>query len=326
MLIPHNSWTSRENWYFALMNLPESSPLEGVRIEFSDDSIWLMNVCLAIIMFSVALSINVRDFRELAHNARGVIGGLISQYVLLPLLTWVLVWWIRPEAGLALGMILIAACPGGNISNFFALQSRGNVALSVSLTVIATLLAPVMTPLNFELWGSWVPYLEEALTTIQLDHFALARTVLLIMVIPLFMGMYVCYKYPRTAARIQHYLKYVSVAILIAFIVIAFAGNSDVFMNYWHYFVILVFIQNTLALLTGYVFGKYFTGSVADARTISIETGIQNGGLGLVIVFSFFGGTGGMVLLVAWWGIWDIISGLLISQIYRRWRVAGMST
>lgn len=307
------------------MNLHEPGALEGVRIDFSDDHVGLMNLCLAIIMFSVALSVNIRDFREIAGNPRGVLGGMLSQYILLPFITWVMIIIIRPEPGLALGMILIAACPGGNISNFFSLQSRGNVALSVSLTVIATLLAPVMTPLNFELWGSQVPYLDDLLRTIRLDPFQLAWTVLLIMVLPLMLGMYLAWRFPHTAGRVQRYLRYVSVLILLAFIAVAFASNLEIFMAYWHYFVFLVFLQNALALIAGYVFGKLFTRSEADARTISIETGIQNGGLGLVIVFSFFGGTGGMVLLVAWWGIWDIISGLLVAQIYKRWRVASMS-
>ncbi|MEJ2005087.1 MAG: bile acid:sodium symporter, partial [Cyclobacteriaceae bacterium] len=117
------------------------SALQDVTIQFSNDNIWVMNLCLAIIMFSVALSINVRDFREIFSNPKAVLTGLFSQYFVFPFITFLLVLAIRPQMGLALGMILIAACPGGNISNFFSLQSRGNVALSVSLTVMATLLA-----------------------------------------------------------------------------------------------------------------------------------------------------------------------------------------
>ncbi len=307
------------------MNAPESTSLEDVRIDFSDDSVWLMNVCLAIIMFSVALAINTRDFKEILSNPKAILSGLISQYFLLPFMTWCMVMVIRPEAGLALGMILIAACPGGNISNFFSLQSKGNVALSVSLTVMATLLAPIMTPLNFELWGARVPYLTEAMQHIRLDYFQLARTVLLIMVVPLFAGMFVAYRFPGFAKKMQRYLQYLSVFILLSFIAVALLNNISVFGEYWQYFVLLVFLQNAGALVVGYFFGRMTTSSLADAKTISIETGIQNGGLGLVIVFSFFGGTGGMVLLVAWWGIWDIISGLLIAQIYKRWHRVNLS-
>lgn len=300
--------------------------LEEVTIAFSDDNMWVMNLCLAIIMFSVALSINMHDFREIFRNPKGVITGLISQYLLFPFLTFLLVLALRPEMGLALGMILIAACPGGNISNFFSLQSRGNVALSVSLTVMATLLAPLMTPFNFEFWASQVAYVQPLFSTISIDYYQLALTVLMIMVLPLMAGMYLAYRFPVWAARMFKPLQVLSVLILLGFIAVAFTGNLDVFMAHWQHFVLLVLLHNGLALLAGFIFGKLVTRNAADAKTISIETGIQNGGLGLVIVFAFFGGKGGMVLLVAWWGIWDIISGLIIAQIYKRWRLAGLST
>jgi BASS family bile acid:Na+ symporter len=307
------------------MNLPQGTALSEVTIDFSNDHFWLMNVCLAIIMFSVALSINAADFKEIWRNPRGILAGLASQYVVLPAMTFVMILVIQPEAGLALGMVLIAACPGGNISNFFSLQSRGNVALSVSLTVIATLLAPLMTPFNFEFWGSQVAYLQPMLQTISIDYYDLAVTVLLIMVIPLMTGMLLANYYGRITQRIRKFFQYLSVVILLGFISVAFIGNQDVFAQYWKHFVLLVMLQNLLAFVAGYFFGRFVTRSESDARTISIETGIQNGGLGLVIVFSFFGGSGGMVLLVAWWGIWDIFSGLLIAQLYRRWRVASMN-
>jgi len=301
------------------------SALQRVSIEFSDENVWVMNLCLAIIMFSVALSINLNDFRETFKNPRGVISGLVSQYLIFPLLTFVLVLTVRPEMGLALGMILIAACPGGNISNFFSLQSRGNVALSVSLTVLATLLAPIMTPLNFEFWASRVDYVQPLFATISIDYFDLAYTVLMIMVVPLVTGIFLAHRFPRLTKKLFRPLQVLSVLILLGFIAVAFTGNVDVFLSYWQYFVALVFIHNGAALLVGFLFARLTNNSFADAKTISIETGIQNGGLGLVIVFAFFGGTGGMVLLVAWWGIWDIISGLIIAQIYRRWQLAGMS-
>ena len=132
-----------------------------------------------------------------------------------------------------------------------------------------------------------------------------------VMVVPLMLGMYVAYRFPRLAAKVFRPFQILSVLILLGFIAVAFIGNFNVFFSYWEYFVGIVFIHNSIALLAGFIVGRLFTGSFSDAKTISIETGIQNGGLGLVIVFAFFGGKGGMVLLVAWWGVWDIISGLI---------------
>lgn len=308
------------------MIFSETEDLSNVQIHFTDDNVGLMNVCLAIIMFSVAISINVKDFREVLQNPRGALTGIFSQFVLFPFITFLLVILLRPEMGLAMGMILIGACPGGNISNFFSLQSRGNVALSVSLTVVATFLAPIMTPVNFEFWGSRVEYLQPLFTTISIDYLQLATTVFLIMVLPLVLGMILANWRPTLARRLSSPLQVVSVLILLAFIAFAFLGNLDIFKQHWHHVVYLVFAHNAIALLAGYGFGYTFTRSLRDSKTISIETGIQNGGLGLVIVFAFFGGQGGMALLVAWWGIWDIISGLIIAQVFKRWGVVGMSS
>lgn len=308
------------------MIFSEAEDLSQVQINFSDENVGMMNVCLAIIMFSVAISINVREFREVLRNPRGVLTGLASQLFLFPLLTFFLVLFLRPEMGLALGLILIGACPGGNISNFFSLQSGGNVALSVSLTVVVTLLAPVMTPFNFEFWGSRVTYLEPLFSSITIDYLALAKTVFLIMVAPLIGGMLLAGYRPDITRKISPPLQTLSVLILLAFIAFAFSGNLDIFKKYWHHVFFLVFAHNTLALFAGYLFGYASTRSIQDAKTISIETGIQNGGLGLVIVFTFFGGQGGMALVVAWWGIWDIISGLIIAQLYKRWLVVSSNT
>lgn len=304
----------------------EEKGLGHIRIDFSDDQMWLMNLCLAIIMFSVAISINTKDFQEVIKNPRGALAGVSSQFILFPLITFLLVVLMRPEMGLALGMILIAACPGGNISNFFSLQSKGNVALSVSLTVIATLLAPIMTPFNFEFWGSQLQYVQPLFTSISIDYIKLTETVILIMVLPLFLGMLMSNKFPVLVKRISKPLQILSVVILLGFIAVAFLGNLDIFRDYWHHVVYLVLIHNSVALAVGFLYGKFITKSLRDSKTISIETGIQNGGLGLVIVFTFFDGQGGMALMTAWWGIWDIISGLIIAQIYKKWQETSTST
>ena len=114
----------------------------------------MLNIALAIIMFGIALDIKVVDFKRLLKNPKIVLVGLLSQFILLPFLTFIAICIIKPYPSFALGMILIAACPGGNVSNFFSKMAKGNTALSVSLTAFATLLCLIMTPLNLQLWGS----------------------------------------------------------------------------------------------------------------------------------------------------------------------------
>ena len=308
------------------MNEQALDQFKDVKLDFSNDALFFMNLSLAIIMFGVAISININDFKEVIKNPRGIFAGVTSQFLLFPFITFLLILVLKPAAGLALGLLLVSACPGGNISNFFSLQSGGNVALSVSLTVFATFLSPFMTPFNFGFWGGQIDYLAPIIKHISIDYFELAKTVAIIMVIPLIVGMWTAYKFPAFVVKIGRPIRIISILILAAFIVVALGKNWAFFKDYYQYIIYLVFIHNALALLLGLAYGKLVTGKVRDAKTVSVETGIQNAGLGLIIVVTFFGGEGGMALIVAWWGIWNIIAGLIVAQIYKRWRGASTNT
>ena len=292
------------------------STLEEVRINFTNDSVGLLNFCLGFIMFGVALNLKKSNFSNLLNNKKAVLTGLTSQFILLPAFTFLVVLIIKPHSGLALGMILVAACPGGNVSNFYSMVGKGNVALSVTLTAIATVAAAFTTPFNFSFWGGLLPETSELIQSIGLSFTDMFKTVSLILVLPLFLGLIVSSKIPRIASLIERPVKIISFLILMAFIVVATIDNLDVFKNYIHYVVALVLLHNLMALGIGYFTGKLFRNSEQDCRTISIETGIQNGGLALVLVFNFFDGNGPMALLAAWWGVWDIFSGYIIASIF----------
>jgi BASS family bile acid:Na+ symporter len=241
---------------------------------------------------------------------------VISQFLLLPALTFLLVWVLEPHPGLAMGMILVAACPGGNISNFFSFVSKGNVALSVSLTMLASFLSVVMTPINIEFWGGFIERKQNL--NIDLGFFELMQTIVLIIGIPLVLGMLTRYYFPRFSEKAQNVTKYISFLILLAIIGMAFLKNYELFLDYYQFIVLLVLLHNAVALLFGYYFSRFMHNTERDCRTITIETGIQNSGLGLVLIFTFFEGQGGMALITAWWGIWHIISGFIISQYFAR--------
>jgi BASS family bile acid:Na+ symporter len=149
--------------------------IDEVQLNFNQDNIWVLNFCLAIIMFGVALELRVEDFKRVFYNPKSSLVGLLSQFILLPALTFVLIIILEPSPSLALGMILVSCCPGGNISNFMTHLARGNSALSVSLTAVGTVLAILATPFNFELWGSLYPPTASILKSVSgqragLDH------------------------------------------------------------------------------------------------------------------------------------------------------------
>ena len=292
------------------------STLEEVRINFSNDSVGLLNFCLGFIMFGVALNLKKGNFTNLKTNKKAILTGLTSQFLLLPAFTFLLILILKPHPGLALGMILVAACPGGNVSNFYSMLGKGNVALSVTLTALATVIAAFATPFNFSFWGGLLPETEAMIQSIGLSFTDMFKTVFLILILPLILGLLVSEKTPTLAKKIEKPVRFISFLILMAFIVVATVDNIDVFKSHIHYVVALVLLHNLMALGLGYFTGKLFKNNEQDCRTISIETGIQNGGLALVLVFNFFDGNGPMALLAAWWGVWDIFSGYLTASLF----------
>jgi len=291
--------------------------LNNLSINFNEDNLFALNLSIAIIMFGVALNIDKKKFIEIAKNPKGVIGGVISQFLLLPAFTFLLVYIMKPLPELALGMILVAACPGGNVSNFYSSVSKGNIALSISLTAIATVGAVFMTPINFTFWSEL--YLNENQgLQISLDFWSMFKTVSLILGIPLILGLWVSSNFKTLTSKIVKPIRIFSFFILIAIILLAFLKNVEVFKEYYHYIIYIVFIHNALAFLIGFMVGKTMKLPLQDSKTISIETGIQNSGLALVIIFGMFNGNGGMALVAAWWGIWHIISGFVMATIYSK--------
>ena len=297
--------------------------LDSLVINFDTKGLWVLNITLAIIMFGVSLGITKHDFIRLFKNPKILLTGIISQFFLLPLVTFIFIKLVNPMPSIALGMMLVAACPGGNISNFMTQLAKGNPALSVSLTAFATLVSLVMTPFNLSFWGNMYAPTAQILENVELNPWELVKLVTLILGIPLIIGMQVRKYKPLLADKLMKILKPISLIIFLLFIVIAFYDNLSIFINYIHYVLILVIAHNILALLTGFYFAKAMRLSYRNQKTLAIETGIQNSGLGLLLIFSFFHGLGGMALLVAFWAIWDIFSGLALATYWSKQKVKG---
>jgi len=175
--------------------------LDSIILDFNSESLFFLNLTLAVIMFGVALNITVSDFLRIIKNPKGVLIGVLSQFILLPAFTFLLVIVIQPIPSIALGMFMVAACPGGNISNFMTSYARGNAALSVSLTAIATLLGIVMVPLNFQLWSGFYEPTSNLINTISLSPLAMIKVISLLLGVPLILGMLVRNYVPNFALK-----------------------------------------------------------------------------------------------------------------------------
>ena len=288
--------------------------LDQATINFDQSSLLLMNVLLAVVMFGVALDIEVKHFKQLFKQPKLLFIGVASQFFLLPLLTFLVVLALKPPASIALGMMMVAACPGGNISNFMSHLAKGNVALSISLTAFATFFAIIMTPFNFQFYSQLYAPTAELVRVIQLDIVTLARIVLLILGVPLLLGMLIRYVSPQRASQMSRLLKPLSIIVFLGFVVVACFNNIAAFEKYLSAVFAYGLVHNLMALLLGFSLAKLFKLSLNNTKTITIETGIQNSGLGLVLIFTFFDGLGGMALIAAFWGISHIIFGLGIAS------------
>lgn len=293
-------------------------PVDAAVLNFSETTLTLLNVLIGFIMFGVALDIRVDDFRRIVRDPRGPAIGLLAQFLLLPAMTFVLVGLINPRASVALGMILVAACPGGNFSNFLTAYARGNSALSVSMTAVSTLLAIVMTPFNLQFWGSRTPGARDIITDVSLDPIDLMVTILLILGLPLALGMLTRAKRPDLADRLRRPMRYFSLTAFFSFIVFALIGNWSFFLEFIGVFALVVAAQNAVALAIGYLSATGARLAEYDRRAITMEVGIQNSALALVIVFTFFDGLGGMAVIAAWWGVWHLVAGLTLGTVWSR--------
>ncbi|MFW5886943.1 MAG: bile acid:sodium symporter family protein [Bacteroidota bacterium] len=289
-------------------------------LNFSEASLMVMNITLAFIMFGVALSIKIGDFKNIIKNPRSLLTGIVSQFIFLPAVSFLFITIIKPPASVALGLILVAACPGGNISNFITMLAKGNIALSISLTSFSTLASIFMTPLNFRFWGSLYTKASGIYLPIHIDPVQMFVSIFLILGVPLIIGMIFARKFPLATEKIKNPMKVLSIIIFAGYVFFALSANFNLFLKYIHLVVVIVLLHNALALSTGFLLASLAKVDVSSRRSISIETGIQNSALALVLIFNpnLFNGLGGMAFIAAWWGIWHILSGLILGFAWSR--------
>lgn len=282
-------------------------------VRFDPAQLVVLNVVMAAMMYGVSLTLRPADFVAVLRRPTAPFAGLAAQFILLPATTALAAWALRLDPELALGMLLVASCPGGSFSNLMTWRARGDVALSVSMTAVSSVAATLMTPLNFTFWGWANPVTRAYLTEITIAPGGILAVVVLVLAVPLVLGMLTGRHFPRFAMQSDRPLRRLSLLVLLAFVGIAFVANLDLFVRRFHTFFWLVVAQNLLALGLGMAAARLLRVGEAARRAVTLEVGIQNSGLGLVIIFTFFPEAGGMMLITAFWGVWHLVSGLVLS-------------
>lgn len=295
----------------------ESAVFQDFTIELGRNAEIGLAVTLATMMFSVALGLRSRHFYFFKNSPHLFATGIVGQLLVLPFMTLVLCFVLAPPPAIALGMILVACCPGGNVSNLLVLLGKGDTALSVSLTAASSIVAAFFTPILIVFWSSQYLPTAELLTSIDFDTRRFLMQTVTILALPLIAGMLLARYAAGFAVLIRRPLVVLSVVGLITLTVLGIA-------KYWHLFwaigvtvIGLVVLHNALAFLLGYLLARFVGADSAARRAITFEVGIQNSGLGIVILLTQMNGVGGAAVVVGLWGTWHVVAGLILVALFR---------
>ncbi len=293
-------------------------PVDTLHIAFNPQQMIVLNVAMAFLMFSVALDVRLADFRKVVDFPRSVLVGLAAQYLLFPLLTLAIIAVFHPPVSVAMGMVLVSMCPSGNMTNFLVHFARANVALSVTLNAIIIMSATIITPGGFLFWSRFIPESDTLRKSFELGFMDMALIILQLIVLPLAAGMLLNARFPKVVAKLRPWVQRLSLLLFFTILALAVLGNLQNMANYLGFVFVLVAIHNLAGIGAGYGLGRLAKLPMSDCRTLAFESGVHNTALGLLLIFRFFNGLGGMALIAAWWGIWDLVTGMALAYWWRR--------
>jgi len=267
---------------------------------------WIL-VLLGFIMFTMGISLRFADFLRVLRMPSVVAVGVGMQFLLMPLFGWMLAWVFQLPPLLAAGLILVGSCPGGTASNVICFLSRGDVALSVTLTAVSTLLAFLATP-----FLTWL-YVGES---IDVPVLKMLLSILKIVLLPVLAGVVINTYFGHHLERVKPALPILAVFTIVIVIAIVTALNVGNLNQLTSVIVIAVVLHNLLGLGTGYVIARWMGYDLGTARTLAIEVGMQNSGLGAALAVKYFGAIA--ALPGALFSVWHNVSGALLAQYWRR--------
>ncbi len=226
--------------------------IDQVRLNFNPQGLFILNVAIGLMMFGVALELKLDDFKRIVVAPKAPCIGLVAQFILLPAFTFLLTLILRPPPSIALGMMLVAACPGGNLSNIITYLAKGNCAVSVSMTAVSTAAAIFMTPFNLAFWGILNPHTAQILKKVSLRPFDVFVNIFIILGIPLILGLILSRIFPSLVDRLRKPFKIFSLIFFIGIVAGALGANWKNFINYVGLVFVGVLIHNALARSLGY--------------------------------------------------------------------------
>jgi BASS family bile acid:Na+ symporter len=272
---------------------------------------------LATMVFAVSLDLRIADFRYVAEHWVAVAIGLLAQFVLLPAATLAITLLLDLPPATEAAMMLVAACPGGALSNVITHFGRGNLALSLSVSAVSNVLALVLTPLNFTLMVAANPATAAWAKTIEVDPLSLVVSLVLLLALPMSAAMLTSHRAPALAGRLRKPLGRLAAFALAAFIIAAVASQWKLFVIELTRTLPIVVLHNGLGLALGYGASLLARLRIPDRRAVTIEAGMQNSGLALGIIAAQFNSDLAMLAVAGLWGIWHAVSGITLALLWR---------
>lgn len=266
-----------------------------------------ITIFLGIIMFGMGLTLQTDDFKELIRKPLYVIIGVIAQYTIMPLVAFGLAYGLHLPSEIAVGVILVGCCPGGTASNVMTFLAKGNTALSVAVTTISTLLAPVLTPVLIMLFAKeWLP----------VSPGSLFISILQAVLIPIIAGLVVKIFFKKQVAKAVHALPLVSVIGIVAIVSAVVSGNRENLLQSGLLIFSVVILHNVFGYLLGFLCAKLLKMDYASQKAIAIEVGMQNSGLGAALATAHFSPLSAVPSAI--FSVWHNLSGSLIATYWSK--------
>jgi BASS family bile acid:Na+ symporter len=295
-----------------------ASDLDALRLSLGEGPQTAIKVLIAVFLLGIALDTKLSDLRAVLRRPLVLVVGLVAQFAVLPAVTLLLCRALDVGGSVALGMLLIACCPAGNLSNLLTHRARGDVALSIALTTCSNVVAVLATPVAFGFWAARHPAADALLHDIRLDPVEMGVEVALLIGLPFVVGVVVAARHPDLAARFRRPVEVAVLVVLLLIIVAGLASRGSVIVEHLGEVAVPAIAQNAVLLLIGYAVGRALLLPPAGVRAMSFEMGVRNTALGLVLALAYFDQLGGVALVVAFWGLWDVLAGLTVSTLWRR--------
>lgn len=269
----------------------------------------VINYLLGVVMFGMGLTLNLHDFKIVFSRPKDVIIGCLAQFTIMPLLAWALSRAFSLDEALALGVVLVGCCPGGTASNVITYLAKGDLALSVGMTGVSTLLAPFLTPLlTWALAGK----------SVHVDVAGMLLSILWVVILPIVIGLVVKALWPKFTEKATDYLPALSTLAIAAIVTIVISANANKLLTGGLIIVLVVMLHNICGLSLGYLIGRLLGLSEQKKRAISIEVGMQNSGLASSLATLHFAAYPLATIPGAIFSVWHNISGAVVAYLYRK--------